>query len=113
MKYDVVIQPLAIHQLEETYEWILNSSSERAAAKWYNGLIDTIVSLEHNPKRAMVAPEGSVLAEEIRVVLHGRGHNIYRIYFTIKDHTVQVLQIRHGRRLPPTAKELLDVNEVE
>jgi plasmid stabilization system protein ParE len=36
----------------------------------------------------------------VRQMLYGRRRNRYRIPFTVRDDTVQILRVRHGARAP-------------
>jgi plasmid stabilization system protein ParE len=36
----------------------------------------------------------------VRQLFYGRRRNRYRILFTVKEDTVQVLRVRHGARAP-------------
>lgn len=77
----------------EAYFWI-SEQSEKAALRWYEGLMRAFRSLEKNPFRCPVAPESAFFEEEIRQLIYGR----YRILFTVEKETVFVLRVRHGAR---------------
>lgn len=49
-EYRVIIEPEAIAGIESGYEWIRESSPDRATA-WVNGLLDAIQSLNKMPAR--------------------------------------------------------------
>ena len=56
MKYEVLIMPNAETEIDLAYEWISNRAPE-AAIKWYNGMLDAVVTLETFPTRCPLAPE--------------------------------------------------------
>jgi plasmid stabilization system protein ParE len=93
MRYRVFIQPNAKNEIEEAYLW-LAERSPGAAATWYNGLADVLLSLETLARRCPVAPEDSVFSRKIRQLLYGS----YRVLFTITGHDVQILHVRHHAR---------------
>jgi len=90
----------------EAYFWI-NEQSEGAALGWSDGLMKAFRSLEKNPHRCPLAPEGAFFEEAIHQLIYGK----YRILYTVKGETVFVLRVRHG------AQEYLkpedDENETE
>ena len=96
MKYQVEISPRATRDAEEIYLWI-RENSPLHADRWFNGLVDSIYSLERNPKRCPLAPENDAFEEEIRQLLYGRRRR-YRILFAVVDDVVQVLHVRHCAR---------------
>lgn len=94
MTFRVIIQPTAEVEIEQTYLWIAARAPE-TAARWYNGLIDAIASLDSLPTRCSLAPENAVFEHEIRHLLYGRKGRRYRVLFTIVGDTVHVLHFRH------------------
>jgi plasmid stabilization system protein ParE len=97
-RYSVEILPSAERDISDAYEWLAEQNPE-AAVRWYNGLMDVILSLDLFPERCPIAPERKFLNREIRQAFHGRRYNKYRILFTITENTVHVLHVRHGARL--------------
>jgi mRNA-degrading endonuclease RelE of RelBE toxin-antitoxin system len=55
-----------------------------------------ILSLDENPARGSVIPEGY----DLRHLLYGRRRNVYRIIYAIdeRESVVHVLHVRHGAR---------------
>ena len=47
-----------------------------------------------------MAPERNEFSAEVRQLLYGRKPHQYRILFTIKGETVQIIHIRHSRGQP-------------
>jgi plasmid stabilization system protein ParE len=105
MKYRVVVQRLALEDLEESYLWAARHAPE-TAARWLNRFQIALGSLENNPERYALAPENRRVRREIRQLLYGRRPNVYRAIFTIEGNSVQVLRIRSAARRWLTKKEL-------
>lgn len=97
MKYRIEYTLRAIDDLESAFQWI-GQDSPRHAAKWRGGMLNAIESLSHFPKRCPLAPENDAFKSEIRQLLYGKNHGIYRILFTIQKRTVFILHIRHTAR---------------
>ena len=100
MAFRVKYSAEAERDLDELLEWLLQQGAGDAALRWLQGLEDAVTSLENAPHRCGLAPEGELLSAEIRQLLYGSKSNVYRILFNIEDEIVNVLHIRHGRRLP-------------
>jgi len=69
-----------------------------AADRWFNGIYDTIESLEIFPERYPRTPESKFFNREIREILHGRRQRKYRILLTLGENEVHILHVRHGAR---------------
>ena len=104
MNYKVIIQPPALADLDEAYQWIAQRSPENAA-RWFNGFVDAIQTLERFPARCGVAPESEQIGQEIRQLLYGRRGGVYRALFVIRGREVHVLHIRHAARDTMTPEE--------
>jgi toxin ParE1/3/4 len=74
----------------------INADDSDAALKWYAGFKEAILSLEEQPDRCPVAPEG----DKFRHLLYGHKPHIYRAIYRVleKQKRVEVLHIRHGAR---------------
>ncbi len=97
MKYQVVITPLALAEVEEAYDWLVQRAPH-AADRWRERLLKAVDSLERFPKRCGLAPESAYFGREIRQLLHGKRGGVYRILFEIREDKVVVLRVRHGAR---------------
>lgn len=97
-RWRVIVEPPAQRDIAEAHAWLAERDPD-AADRWFNGLYDTIGSLEIFPERCPLAPESRFFNQEIRQLLHGRRYHKYRILFTVGRHTVHVLHVRHGARL--------------
>lgn len=95
MRYRVTIHPMAAADLEGVFAWIAEQSPGNAT-RWYERLLEDILSLEHFPQRCPTAPESDRCGKEIRQLLFGD----YRILFTIEGREVRILHVRHAMRRP-------------
>jgi len=97
MAYRVELSPEADQEIDDAYHW-LAEAAPAGAHRWYNGLMDALRSLCDNPQRCRLAPENDAFEEEIRQLLYGRRKHRYRVLFTMHEHTVRILHVRHGAR---------------
>ena len=106
-QYRLIIQPPALDDLDEAYQWIKERSPE-AADRWFNGFVDAISSLSIAPERCGLAAENDAVEPEIRQLLYGRRSGVYRAIFTIMGEEVRILHIRHAARQPMDLADLID-----
>ncbi|MBF0612012.1 MAG: type II toxin-antitoxin system RelE/ParE family toxin [Magnetococcales bacterium] len=92
----MVITPLAVDNIREAHGW-LKTENPRYAARWLQGIKETVLDLGTMPESHPLSPENDVLDGSIRQCLYGRG-TPWRIFFTIEGKTVYILHVRHGRR---------------
>jgi plasmid stabilization system protein ParE len=97
-RYSVIILPSAEGDINEACKWLAERDVD-ASVRWYNQLVEIILSLDIFPERAPLAPESKSFNREIREVFHGRRQYKYRILFTVTKNEVHVLHVRHGARL--------------
>jgi plasmid stabilization system protein ParE len=107
MKYRVVIQRLALEDLEESYRWAAGHAPE-TAARWLARFQAKLETLSDDPRRYPVAPENRKVTREIRQLLFGRRPNVFRVVFTIVNSEVRVLRIWRASRRWLTKRELED-----
>ncbi|MEK7830040.1 MAG: type II toxin-antitoxin system RelE/ParE family toxin [Acidobacteriota bacterium] len=93
MSFRIVLETRADREIEDAYHWMAQLSPERAL-DWYCDILERIETLQNNPFRCPIAAENNSFPEEIRHLIFGQ----YRILFTVRDETVHVLRVRHGRR---------------
>lgn len=105
MSHRVLVQPLALQDLDEYYQWAAKNAPE-TAARWLIRFEAELQSLSNNPERFGFAPENGKVSREIRQLLFGKRPNVYRAVFTIDGDTVRVLRIRRGSRRFLTKREL-------
>jgi plasmid stabilization system protein ParE len=105
MTYRVLIQSLALEDLDDYYLWAARHAPD-TAARWLTRFQAALQSLAHNPERCTLAPENDKVSREIRQLLFGKRPNVYRALFTIDQDTVRVLRIRRAARRLFTKREL-------
>ncbi len=99
MTYRILVQPQAQRDIQEAARWILEQSKSPATAlRWARRVRATIATLGTNPERCPVDPDSEVYGEEVRVLLHGKRHSVYRILFAIRGDIIHVLTVRHAVR---------------
>ena len=98
MAFRIDLTPQARDDACNAFEYI-QTSSRRAADKWFSGLFRAIKSLEEMPYRCPSIPETQELKRPLRQLLFGT----YRIIFEVtevddKVPTVKIIRIWHGFR---------------
>lgn len=98
MRFAVRIAARALAEIDQALEW-LSERSPTAAARWHQRLLEAIQSLENNPERCGLAPEAQWYpGGQLRQLLHGKRQGVYRILFEVRDTTVFIVRVRHGRQ---------------
>jgi plasmid stabilization system protein ParE len=97
-RWNVIIELPAQQEIAAAHTWFAERDPQ-AADRWFNGLYDTMASLETFPDRCPLAPESRFFDREIRETFHGRRQHKYRILFTVMKNEVHILHVRHGARL--------------
>ncbi len=111
MAYRVDISPSALADADAAYFWIKEHSPD-AAGDWYEGLLETIFSLENFPTRCRLASESADLGKEVRQLFYGKRGRVYRILFAITrdeqagEDVVRIFRIWHGARARIEASEI-------
>jgi plasmid stabilization system protein ParE len=100
MTFRVETTAAAEEDADAILAWLMSERAGDTGVRWFAALQDAVASLAEFPARCPLAPEDAVFPFEVRQLLYGRKPHVYRILFTIKDQTVYVLHIRHGRRQP-------------
>lgn len=97
MPYRVEITARAAGDLDRIFAAI-NAENSPAAARWFNGLHESLRSLSEMPERSPLIPDSHVL----RHLLYGNRPHIYRAIYSIDEHASRVVvhTIRHGARAP-------------
>ena len=93
MTYRVVVQRLALRDLDDAYRWAAKQAPE-TASRWLNRFEQAIASLGEHPERCPLARESAKTELEIRDFLFGHRPNVFRVIFTIEAKTVRILRIR-------------------
>lgn len=102
MTFRVRLSTLAQDDLSEAESYILSQSGTRAAARWVDGLINLIDSLQEMPLRFGSAPESEVHGAELRQAIY----HSHRILFRVHENEVRILRIYHSRRDELHAEDL-------
>jgi plasmid stabilization system protein ParE len=97
MTYRVIVLPGAESEIASAVAWIAEHSPV-AAARWLEGIRQAVSTLSEMPSRCPVAGDDFGSEVVVRQLFYGRRRNRYRILFTVKGDTVQVLHVRHGAR---------------
>ena len=111
MAYRVDISLPALADAEEAYLWLKERSADRAV-DWYEGLLETVFSLENFPTRCPLAPESADIGKEIRQLLYSKRGRVYRILFAIThdeqagEDVVRIFRIWHSARARIEASEI-------
>ena len=102
MTFRVETTATAVQDADTALSWLLSKDAGKAGVLWFEALQEAVASLAEFPLRCTMAPESKLFPYEVRQLFYGRAPNVYRILFTVKEKTVYVLHIRHGRRRPLT-----------
>ncbi|MEH2350000.1 MAG: type II toxin-antitoxin system RelE/ParE family toxin [Nostoc sp.] len=105
MAFQVEITPIAETQIEQAYRWYRERNPE-FTDRWFRKLMNAIATLQEKPQRCALAVEPEIFPEEVRQLLYGKAKNVYRVIFTIRGTTVNVLYVRHSGQAPLTVDDL-------
>lgn len=97
MNYQVIIQPTAFQEIENSYRWMCDNLNPEVAHNWYYQLEDAIESLKKFPNRCSVAPESTKLGREIRQLWVGENRK-YRVLFVVEENLVSIIHVHHSRQ---------------
>lgn len=95
MSYEIYLAARAQRDVEEVVSW-LAERSPAAAQVWYESCLESIRSLGEMPERYPVAFRTRTPFTEVRSLLVG----MHRLFFVIREKSVEVLHVRHTRRHP-------------
>lgn len=97
MKYRVVLQSLAVRDLDEATDWAARHAPA-TASQWLQRFHVALASLDANPQRCALARENAKVDVELREFHFGKRPNVFRVIFTIDNDTVRILRIRRAQR---------------
>jgi plasmid stabilization system protein ParE len=100
MVFRVELMPRAQRDLDSIFSWVVTSAPFRGP-QWCEKFERAIRSLEQFPERCTIEPNLSTATRQVRVLLFGRKHHVYGVYFSVHDDVVRVLHIRSGARREP------------
>ncbi len=95
MTYKVDISIPALQDAEDAFLQIRQFNLE-ASKSWYEGLLESVFSLEEFPNRCPIAPESEIIGREIRQLLYGKRRQIYRIFLKFLKKKKQSESIESG-----------------
>jgi toxin ParE1/3/4 len=103
LRYKVILTKTALSEAEGYAEFIRRKSNDNIASDhWWNGLLDSLFTLEELPARCPSIPE----QEDIDFPVHQLLYKSHRIIFQIQPGLVKVLRICHASRKALTAAAL-------
>jgi plasmid stabilization system protein ParE len=109
MTWCVIIQPRALRDLDEAYQYLSSHYSVETAATWYTGFLETLYSLDENPLRFGFARENGSFDIEIREVLYRRHRSVHRALYTVQGDAVRILCVRHSAQNDVMPDDVSDV----
>jgi plasmid stabilization system protein ParE len=98
VKYRARLTAKAEADVDGVLRWFRDQQATAAGGCWFARLMTKIDTLETHPERCGIAIESEELGVEIRELLFGRRHGVYRILFQIDGKTVHILRVWHGAR---------------
>ena len=110
MKYHIVLQRLAIEDLDDATAWA-SQHAPTTVARWLEQFRSTLRTLDSNPQRCPLAREDSKVEIELRELHFGRRPKVFRVVFTIDGNTVRILRIRRAQRRWLTRRQIEDASE--
>jgi len=95
MEQHVVLADAAKVDAENLYRWAIEKAPLRGP-EWFEKLLESLYSLNHNPSRCPLAQEARRWHRVIRNLLYGKPGRVYRILFEVDEErrTVRILHIR-------------------
>ena len=87
----VVWTPIALDRVEEAARYIAQDRPQ-AAAKWIDGLFNSVRQSADFPESGRVVPE--VGRPELRELIYGR----YRVIYRLEAKRISILTVRHQRQ---------------
>jgi plasmid stabilization system protein ParE len=98
-EYEVHLTETALEAIRAQARYIaVDARSPQNAQRWLEAILDAIDSLAQFPGRAAKAEEDRYVDYEVRQLVMGQ----HLLLFTVDEdrHSVWVLSLRHGHRLP-------------
>lgn len=93
MAFRVELTRRAERDIEEAFEYI-HSRATLNAIRWREGLKRRLGTLKTTPEAFGFAPENAAVKADVRQLLFGS----YRVLYTVRETTVNILTVRHGAR---------------
>lgn len=105
MTYRVVLQRLAVADLQDYYDYAARHSPVDAD-RWLDRFHCALKTLEERPERCSLAREHSKVGVELREFLFGKRPYVFRVLFLTQDDQVRILRIRRAQRRSLSAGDL-------
>lgn len=96
MAFAIDVHPPALDDIGRFVRRITRTVSAASASRWHHGILAKIRTLASDPVIWPLADEAEILQLDLRVLLYGRGRQIYRILFTIDGLIVNIHRVRHA-----------------
>lgn len=107
MRYRIVLTSAAKRDLFQNVAWWGQHRSWEQAERWYDGIVATIDTLAERPARCSDSPENDLLPSGLWQLHFGVGRRTtHRIVFTIVEHEVRILRVRHTAQQDLTLDDL-------
>jgi plasmid stabilization system protein ParE len=87
--------------VREIAEFIAQDSAFYAR-RWKQRIRERMRELRHFPEKHEIAYRADQVGRDVRHTFFG----VYRILYTIDDHCVVVITVRHGARQPPSIDDI-------
>jgi plasmid stabilization system protein ParE len=110
MSYRVLVQRLAVQDLDEAATWAARHAP-MAAARWLERFHRALQTLDANPQRCPLAKENAKVDVELREFHFGRRPNVFRVIFTIDVDSVRILRIRRAQRRWLTRSQIEEASD--
>lgn len=97
--FEVLLSDSAKRDLRNNVDWWSEHISTSEAERWYVAILESIYSLERNPKRCLLARESKKLNVELHNLWFGlSSKQTHRVLFTVDGDQVNVLRILGTRQ---------------
>jgi plasmid stabilization system protein ParE len=105
MSYRVVLQRLAVSDLQDYYDYAARHS-RLDADRWLDRFHLALKTLENRPERCSLAREHGKVNAELREFLFGKRPYVFRVLFITDGDEVRILRIRRAQRRPFSPDDL-------
>ncbi len=110
MRYRVLLQRLAVQDLDEAAAWAAQHAPT-TAGRWLERFHCALQTLDTNPQRCALAKENAKVDVELREFHFGRRPNVFRVIFTIDGDTVRILRIFRAQRRWLTRSQIEEASD--
>jgi hypothetical protein len=90
-RYEVILERPAVEDIDQYYQRAVAAGAGANAARWYNRIVDAILSLEDGATWRTPVPEQDEFERRLHQLIFERR---YRIIFTVIENRVHVLCVR-------------------